>query len=153
MPVLHTSDESPCEGWALPVHEKPIEEPAQPVTLVSALHPVATEVVSIQQYSVAPLLAVPTLQLRAESLSPGLSVPVHEYPLAPLTHPTTLESCEQVAGTAPEPGGGPPESEPPFTVAVQPDIAIMIRTKDAPRRESLDTMLSIRARAVPARQR
>ena len=135
------------------MHEKPIEEPAQPVTLVSALHPVATEVVSIQQYSVAPLLAVPTLQLRAESLSPGLSVPVHEYPLAPLTHPTTLESCEQVAGTAPEPGGGPPESEPPFTVAVQPDIAIMIRTKDAPRRESLDTMLSIRARAVPARQR
>jgi hypothetical protein len=152
VPVLHTSDESPCAGWALPVHEKPIEDPTQPVTLASAVHPVATEVVSIQQYSVAPLLAVPTLQLRAESLSPGLSVPVHEYPLAPLTHPTMLESCEQVAGTTPEPGGVP-ESEPPFTVAVQPDIAVMIRTNDARRRESFDAMVSIRARAVPAWQR
>ena len=68
VPVLQTSDEEPSCGCALPVHEKPIDEPVQPTMLESAVHPAVTDVVSMQQYSVCPpLLGVPSLQLRALS--------------------------------------------------------------------------------------
>jgi hypothetical protein len=49
VPVLQTSDELPCSGCTLPVHEKPIDDPAQPTIVESEVHPVATEVVSMQQ--------------------------------------------------------------------------------------------------------
>jgi hypothetical protein len=138
VPALHTSDESPWAGCAVPVHEKPIEAPAQPTMLESAVQPAATDVVSTQQYRVAPLLSVPTLQLRAVSLWSGLSVPEQEYPTEAPTHPMTLETCEQLAGTV-SGGAGVPL---PFTVAlaVQPDIAVMIRRSDDLRRDPFDTM-------------
>jgi hypothetical protein len=49
VPVLHTSDRSLCSGADVPVQEKPIEAPVQPVTLVSALHVDGTDDVSTQQ--------------------------------------------------------------------------------------------------------
>jgi hypothetical protein len=49
VPVLHTSDGSLWSGAEVPVQEKPIEAPVQPVTLESALHVDGTDVVSTQQ--------------------------------------------------------------------------------------------------------
>jgi hypothetical protein len=67
VPVLQLSDGSPCWGMSLPVHEKPIEPAAQPMTLESAAHvefvPAANDT---QQKSVSPPLATPSLQNRDE---------------------------------------------------------------------------------------
>jgi len=49
VPVLHTSDESLEPGWALPVHEKPIDDPVQPTIDESTLHPDATKLSLMQQ--------------------------------------------------------------------------------------------------------
>ena len=60
------------------MQEKPIEAPVHPTMRESAVHP-GTADVSMQQKSVRPpVLAVPTLQLRAPLLSSGLSLPEQE---------------------------------------------------------------------------
>lgn len=49
-----------------------------------------------QQYSVAPLAAVPWLQTRDELTCAGVSLPVHEKPMEEPVQPCTLASCLQV---------------------------------------------------------
>jgi hypothetical protein len=115
-----------------PTHEKPYEPGWHPATVESGAQVDEENVSAVrQQYTVDPALpASPKLHASDGSLSSGVSLPVHEYPVEGELQPDTVESWAQLLGPG-VPGG--------LTVAlaVQPAAAEMMEKAETKVRSRL----------------
>jgi hypothetical protein len=100
VPGLHERAAFASVGVSVLAHAKPYDPAVVQATVGSCTQLVDVDVLVAQQYQVEVPAGVPSLHQRPPV--PGLTLPVHEYPVDPGMQPVTAVSAAHVPGLPPQ---------------------------------------------------